>query len=86
MNQHGNACLTTLDQPYHRFELLPTTSTQKISMKISEIQRQKAVRTIQFFCNQRQAQAIVDRTNNPSSKWFLVKTVQFTPCQQTNVM
>jgi hypothetical protein len=58
---------------------------QKIAMKISEIQRQKAVRTIRSFYNQRQVQFIVDLKKNPNSQWlFLTKTVLLMHHQQTN--
>ena len=54
-------------------------------MKISELKRHKAVRTIRFFYNQRQVQATIDLKNNLSSKWLLAKTVQLTHPQQTDV-
>jgi hypothetical protein len=43
-------------------------SIRKIQMKISATQRYNAVRTIQFFSNQRQVQAIVDLKNNPTNE------------------
>jgi hypothetical protein len=58
---------------------------QKIGMKISEIQRHKAVRTIRSFHNQRQVQFIVDLKKNPNGQWFLTKKVHLTYQQQTNV-
>jgi antitoxin component of RelBE/YafQ-DinJ toxin-antitoxin module len=70
----------------HLITLLLTSDIQEIPIKISATQSHKAVRTIRFFINQRQGQAIDNLKNNPSSKWFLAQTGQLTYRQQTNVM
>ncbi|CAF2716025.1 unnamed protein product [Rotaria sp. Silwood2] len=51
----------------------------------NEIKRNKAVRTIRFYDNNRHVQSIVDLKNSVNCKWLLAKTIKLTNIQQTEV-
>ncbi|CAM4878013.1 unnamed protein product [Rotaria socialis] len=78
-----------LDQRYttqsHIIKLIQAYSIQKLHIKMSEIKRNKAVRTIRFYYNNRQVQSIVDLKNSVNCKWLLAKTIKLTNIQQTEV-
>lgn len=78
-----------LDQRYttqsHIIKLIQAYSIQKLHIKMSEIKRNKAVRTIRFYYNNRQVQSIVDLKNSVNCKWLLAKTIKLNNIQQTEV-
>ncbi|CAF1322792.1 unnamed protein product, partial [Rotaria sordida] len=78
-----------LDQRYttqsHIVKLIQAYSIQKLHIKMSEIKRNKAVRTIRFYYNNRHVQSIVDLKNSVNCKWLLAKTIKLTNIQQTEV-
>jgi E3 ubiquitin-protein ligase UBR4 len=78
-----------LDQRYttqsHIIKLIQAYSIQKLHIKMSEIKRNKAVRTIRFYYNNRHVQSIVDLKNSVNCKWLLAKTIKLTNIQQTEV-
>ncbi|CAF3628387.1 unnamed protein product [Adineta steineri] len=78
-----------LDQRYttqsHIIKLIQAYSIQKLHIKMSEVKRNKAVRTIRFYYNNRHVQSIVDLKNSVNCKWLLAKTIKLTNIQQTEV-
>ncbi|CAF0847863.1 unnamed protein product, partial [Didymodactylos carnosus] len=74
-----------LDQRYttqsHIIKLIQCYSIQKLHIKLSEIKRQKMVRTIRFYYNNRNVQSIVDLKNSVNCKWMLAKTIKLNPAQ-----
>ena len=78
-----------LDQRFttqsHIIKLTQAYSIQKLQIKMSDIKRHKAVRTIRFYYNNRQVQSIVDLKNSVNCKWLLAKTIKLNNIQQTEV-
>ncbi|UJR08441.1 hypothetical protein I4U23_012711 [Adineta vaga] len=78
-----------LDQRYttqsHIIKLIQAYSIQKLNIRMSEMKRNKAVRTIRFYYNNRHVQSIVDLKNSVNCKWLLAKTIKLTNIQQTEV-
>ncbi|CAF1250057.1 unnamed protein product, partial [Adineta ricciae] len=78
-----------LDQRYtttsHIIKLIQAYSIQKLHIRMSDMKRSKAVRTIRFYYNNRHVQSIVDLKNSVNCKWLLAKTIKLNNIQQTEM-